>query len=741
MIARVITDLALDRVFDYRIPEECLPVIRAGSRVAVPFGKSFREGFVLELAETSSFGRLKPLIGLAQGGASIPARLMELGKWMADYYCCTREQAVRTLLPGAVRSGKVKPKLQKFCLPGEEAAVRDFIAANGGKKNFAARIEILRTLLESGPASLDELVHFFNFSGSSIATLVKHRLVTVEEREVRRKSAHSVRRIIPEKPLELNEEQQAVLNLAEKMLSGEEERRPILLRGVTNSGKTEVYLQTIAKVLERGQSAIMLVPEISLTPQTVSRFRARFGDRLSILHSGLSDGQRYDEWFRIQRQEVSIAVGARSALFAPFSNLGLVVVDEEHESTYKQSEAPRYSARDVAVMRGKLENALVILGSATPSCESLYNAKTGKYRLAELKHPATNRPRPVVKIIDKRLYGPPEPGRSNFFSPPLIEAVKARVERHEQVILFLNRRGYARVMLCDDCGYEARCPDCSVAYTYSKERQTLECHFCGGAVEAPEICPQCGNPKIRYSGVGTEKVEAAAHAVFGTARIARMDSDVMRSAADYEAVLGRFSRGDIDILIGTQMIAKGLHFPYVTLVGILNADAGLAIPDFRAEERAFQLLTQVAGRAGRGDIPGEVIIQTNMPDNETIQCAAEEDFDGFAEYDMEAREYRHFPPFTHLIAVHFRGADAESVRQFAEGFTARLKPWADGGNIRIQGPEIAPVERIKGKYRFMTQIFGGKLSPLRRALRLMILHETPPPGLEVYADVDAQSLL
>lgn len=739
MIARVITDLALDRVFDYAIPPELAQEIRAGSRVQVPFGHGTRDGFVLELAETSPYENLKSIIALS-GEAHIPEKLVDLGKWLADYYCCSREQAIRALLPGAVRSGRVKAKRRKYCLIGDEAAVQDFIAANGNKKSFAGRIEILQTLLDADAVAMDELVHFFNFSASSLATLIKHGLVTVEEREVRRNHAHAKRSILPGKPLTPTPDQQLALDTVEKMLQNTIERKPILLRGVTNSGKTEVYLQAIAKVLAAGKSVVVLVPEISLTPQTVSRFRARFGDDLSILHSGLSDGERFDEWFRILRGEARIVVGARSALFAPLRDPGLIVVDEEHESSYKQSEAPRYSARDVAVVRGKMENALVILGSATPSGESIYNARTGKYHLIELKSQAKNQEPPLIRIIDQRAYGPPEPGKSTFFSPPLIDAVKQRLERHEQVILFLNRRGYARVMLCDQCGFEARCPDCSVSYTYSKLRQTLECHFCGGTIAAPEICPQCGDPKIRFSGVGTEKVEAAAHAVFGPARIARMDSDTMRSAEDYEDTLGKFKRGDIDILIGTQMIAKGLHFPDVTLVGVINADASLAMPDFRAEERTFQLLTQVAGRAGRGMVRGEVILQTCKPENETILCAAEQDFEGFVEYDMEAREIMKYPPFSHLILVHFRGEDETAVRVFASGFTEELSRVA-GPDVRIQGPGPAPIDRIKGKYRFMTMIFGDKLGVVRRYLRHMVLHGSRPDDVDVYVDVDAQALL
>ena len=373
----------------------------------------------------------------------------------------------------------------------------------------------------------------------------------------------------------------------------------LLLHGVTNSGKTEVYLQAIGEALELGRSAIVLVPEISLTPQTVRRFRARFGDRLSVLHSRLTDRERFDEWTRIREGEVQIAVGARSALFAPFSNLGLIIVDEEHESSYKQSEAPRYSARDVAVMRGKLENAVVILGSATPSAESAYNARTGKFLLARMASQVDNKLAPHIRIVDQRLDGEMQPGKSSFFSSELVEAVFDRLRRGEQSILFLNRRGYARVMICEACGFEAHCPDCSVPYTYSRQRETLSCHLCGGVIPAYVECPQCRSPKIRYAGLGTEKIELVAQSVFRGARIARMDSDTMRGADDYESVLEQFRRGELDILIGTQMIAKGLHFPNVTLVGIINADLGLAMPDFRAPERTFHLIPPVADAQSR----------------------------------------------------------------------------------------------------------------------------------------------
>ena len=737
-VARVIVDLSLDRVFDYLVPPELEAAIRVGTRVTVPFNRSRRDGFVLDLAPASSFPNLKSILGPAANAAHLPPELVRLGEWMAEYYCCTREQAVRTLLPGAVRGNRVKAKLRKFCAIADPVAAAQFLAAHEGKASFAARLEALKVLRDTGETPMDELVGFHRVSPSSLRSLAKAGLIAVEERAVRRDPLAG-RVVVPEPPLAPTPQQREALEVIGKMLRGETASHVLLLHGVTNSGKTEVYLQAIAMTLAAGRSAIMLVPEISLTPQTVRRFRARFGDRLSVLHSRLSDGERFDEWHRIRRGEVDIVVGARSALFAPFENLGLIVVDEEHESSYKQSEAPRYSARDVAVMRGRREHAAVILGSATPSAESCRNALEGRYLKVEMTEQAQAQLRPVIRIIDLGRT-PPQPGRSNFFSPELVEAVHERLERHEQTILFLNRRGFARVMSCEKCGFEARCPNCSVCYTYSRKRQTLTCHLCGESIPAPERCPECGDPGIRYLGIGTEKIEAAAIAAFNEAHVARMDSDSMRSAEDYERTLEAVRRGEIDILIGTQMIAKGLHFPNVTLVGLINADAGLMMDDFRASERGFQLIAQVAGRAGRGDVRGEVLLQTYHPENEVIRFAADLDFAGFSAFDLEARKLLGYPPYTHLIALYFRGADESDVADRAAAVTAQLRELG-GDDTRISGPRPAPIERIRGQYRYLTVIRGNRLGVVRRFLREMVLHPAGPRSVEMVVDVDPQSLM
>ncbi len=741
MIARVISDVALDRRFDYIVPPELAGRLRCGAAVRIPFGNSVREGYVLELAEKCDYPpeKLKPLLGLSADRAPVPEHLIALGEWMAEYYCCSREQAIRTLLPAAVRTGRVRPATTHVYSVADEAAARKFLEDNRDKKNASGRCSLLQILLADGASSREQLQGFAGFSASSLATLVKAKLVAVEEVTVRR----DFRRfeVVPSSPLPPTPEQKLALDAFDAMLDSRKPPRVMLLHGATNSGKTEVYLQMIAKVIDRGQSAIVLVPEISLTPQTVRRFRARFGDRLSVLHSRLTDAERYEEWHKVNSGEVSIVVGARSALFAPFTNLGLIIVDEEHETSYKQSEAPRYIARDVAVMRGKLEAACVVLGSATPSAESLWNARAGRFKLIRMPHQVENRPAPRISVVDLRSFSS-EPGKpgGGLFSPPLVEAVRRRVELDEQCILFLNRRGYSHVLCCDLCGYEARCPECSVNYTYSRRRGTLSCHLCGRVEPAPELCPSCGSPELRRFGAGTEKIEETAAKLFYPARVARMDSDTMRSAADYERTLESFRRGDIRILIGTQMIAKGLHFPNVTLVGVLNPDLGLALPDFRASERVFHLLWQVAGRAGRGDVPGEVIIQTMHPENEVIQFAAALDFDGFSAFDSGFREFLHYPPFGRLIALHFRGEDENAVLDYAEKIMAELKPYLNS-TLRVTDPAPAPIERIKGKYRYLALIRGEALALVRQAVRVLALHRRPPKGVEFYVDVDPQSLL
>ncbi len=741
LFARVIIDLSLDRIFDYRIPGELEKEIRVGSRVRIPFGSATKSGYVLDVAASSNYdGEIRTLLGLEKAG-HLPESLIKLGLWMSDYYCCSREQAVRTLLPGAVRRGIVRAKTLVAYRVAEPRTAKAFIENNRDKKSVAPQIKVLEYLLPlKDPLPVDLLLNRTDATISTIRTLKRKELIVGEEVVVRRNPfGDSV--VFPSVPPELNPAQKKALEQIKMMLAAKDSRHVLLLYGVTNSGKTEVYLQAIAEAVQRGKSAIVLVPEIALTPQTVRRFRARFGDEISVMHSRLTDGERFDEWMRIDRGEVQIVVGARSALFAPLRNLGLIIVDEEHESTYKQSESPRYHARDVAVMRGKFENATVILGSATPSFESFANARSGKYAFAELPQRADGGKKAKISIVDMRIDAPQEgEKKSNLFSKTLIAAIRDRLVAGEQSILFLNRRGFARQMMCENCGYVAMCSECSIAYTYHRQQEILSCHLCGGTISAPSRCPSCGAPEIRYSGSGTEKVEQISAKLFPGARIVRMDSDSMRFAGAHEDTLDRFLRGEIDILIGTQMIAKGLHFPNVTLVGVVNADQGLYIPDFRAAERTFQLLTQVAGRSGRGEIPGEVIIQSFNPYNDVITMALEGDYDSFYEYDMAIRTQLHYPPDGHLMVLHFRSEDPAAARAYSEVCMEQLRPYCHDGII-VTGPEPSPVERIKNHYRYQIIFRGSGLKALRYAIRSLILHTQAPKGVELYADVDAQLLM
>jgi primosomal protein N' (replication factor Y) len=520
--------------------------------------------------------------------------------------------------------------------------------------------------------------------------------------------------------------------------------RTFLLHGVTGSGKTEVYLQAIAHVLERGAGAIVLVPEIALTPQTVERFKARFSSGplktgVAVLHSHLSSGERHDEWHKIRRGRARIVIGARSAVFAPVDPLGLIIVDEEHEHTYKQEEAPRYHARDVAIMRGSMEGAAVVLGSATPSLESYYNCRIGKHTLLELRERVDDQKLPHVRVVDMRQSmrrGQNIP----IFSPQLKEAITQRLERGEQTILFLNRRGYSTALQCPLCGFVAECPNCSLSLTYHRHEQKLRCHLCGHEQAAPSACPneKCRNPGIRYSGLGTQRVEETLGKLFPDARVERMDSDAMKRKEDYRRILGDFRAGKIDILLGTQMIAKGLHFPNVTLVGIIYADLALHLPDFRAGERTFQLLTQVAGRAGRGDIEGEVVVQTFTPFHPAIQFARRHDFVGFYEQELEFREPLKYPPFGRVALLTLKGRNEDKVKFSAEHLRKVLDTL--GGDVTIAGPAPAPLLRAETYYRYQLMLRTRRMSALSQKLAALVQSLALPEDILLTVDIDPVDL-
>ena len=597
--------------------------------------------------------------------------------------------------------------------------------------------QVINTLQQFGPMALTELKERAGCSESPIRTLEKNGRVTIEESTVQR-DPHAGLTLLRTEPLPLMPEQKTAL---QTICSAMDRSTPgtVLLHGVTGSGKTEVYLQAIQHAREHHKGAIVLVPEISLTPQTVDRFRARFGDGVAVLHSSLSEGERHDEWHRIRSGEAHIAIGARSALFAPVENVGLIVVDEEHEPTYKQDESPRYNARDVAVMRGHLENCCVVLGSATPSLESFNNVQTGRYELAEMLQRVDNRSMPLMRIVDMRIEAEKE-GRAHIFSRELVQGIYERLDNREQVILFLNRRGFSSSLQCEQCGYVAECTECSVSMTYHKRANKLLCHICGAEKAVPNCCPDCNDPDFKYAGMGTERIEEVLEKLCPSAKVARMDSDTMRTKDSYRKVLDDFRVGKIDILLGTQMIAKGLDFPNVTLVGVLYADMSLHVPDFRAGERTFQLLTQVAGRAGRGEKAGEVIVQAYTPHHPAIQAARSLDYNGFCAQDLEFRKELAYPPFSHLVLLTFKGANEMEVAGATDRFFERLEPLLPE-SVQHSPPMPAPLARAKGLYRYHIMLRCEHTIKMSKPIRHVWSTFKMPKGVTCTIDIDALSLL
>jgi len=730
-IARVAVDKALDREFDYEIGPELRGRVKPGSRVVVPFGKNRTRGFVIGLADRSEHPRLKQIVSLDGEDPFLNDRMLDLVRWIAAYYCAPLESAIRTALPGAVRREGARFK--------EQLCVSLSGAGDPGETRVTPKQrQVLDYLKDKGPVPLPELSSGLGISPAPVRALRKKGLVSIEPLPIRRQP-RGTRNILPTKPLELMPEQRAAL--ADIMNSMETLSPPvILLYGVTGSGKTEVYLQAIARALEKGMGAIVLVPEISLTPQTLDRFIARFGDRVAVLHSHLSEGERHDEWHRISRGEADIVIGARSAVFAPVRNPGLIVVDEEHEPSYKQEDAPRYSARDVAVMRGRMEKCGVVLGSATPSLESWFNAAaSGKYGISVLPHRADNRTMPLMRVVDMRVETE-RTGHVSVFSRELLDALSLRIERGEQSILFLNRRGFATSLICPKCGYVADCGRCSVSYTYHRESENLRCHVCGACRKVPARCPGCGDPAFRFSGFGTQRVEKIVKKCFPQAVVERMDADATARRGTHDRILGNFRSGKTHILIGTQMIAKGLHFPNVTLVGVVFADLSLHIPDFRAGERTFQLLAQVAGRAGRGDVSGEVIIQTYTPYHVAVQAARRVDFEGFADQEIEFRRELKYPPFAHLICITLRGRSEDKVRFSAASLGKNIKR-ALTGKALVSEPSPAPLARAKGFYRYQIMLRSRSVSSMTGAVRSAMKEVKLPAGIRASVDVDAVNLM
>jgi primosomal protein N' (replication factor Y) (superfamily II helicase) len=753
----------LDQVFTYLMPETLRHRVRTGSRVLAPFGARKLAGVVLRTHSEKPPAPARELLRLLDEEPALDDELLKLGKWIAAYYCAPLGEVLRAMTPlaGDLRRGKIfsltksgrdaarqlhlneagaedpatellrlldvralsasylKQKVEKaaavlralekkgFVEAEDVAAERDplrasaarlraeFIRRPAAEKLPKAERELLSYLeLHPGSHNVAELEPAVPKASTAARALARRDLVKLTLEAVAA-SAFPFRA-----PHLLNRDQQAAFDRIGAALE-EKQFRTFLLEGVTGSGKTEVYLKAIDRTLELGRSALMLVPEIGLTPAVAGQFHHRFGERVAILHSAFHDSERAQEWRRIRSGEARVVVATRSGVFAPVRDLGLIIVDEEHDQSYKQQETPRYHGRDVAIVRARDAGAVVVLGSATPSLESRFNAERGKYERLLLPERVESRPMPVVEVIDTRQEFL-ETRKQATFSRALIDAVTERLDNGEQSMVLLNRRGFSSFMTCRACGERLECPNCSVTLTFHRRDRRMLCHYCNFSSRVPERCPKCDSDHIQFLGLGSERVEDELHGAFPRARIARIDRDTTGGKRDYEAILAKFRAGEFDILVGTQMIAKGHDIPNVTLVGIVSADTGLGLQDFRAAERTFQLLTQAAGRAGRGNTPGIVLMQTINPDHYAIRFAAEQDYEKFYAKELEFRRLMHYPPFSALANVIVRGTREEEALARSAALGRLVNPAPEG--VKILGPAAASLARLKNEYRYQMLI-------------------------------------
>ncbi len=739
----VIPFAGFDRELDYRAPARMAERLRVGSLVRMPIRNRQAMGVVAAVPGTGGLPpeRLKTLGQLVHEEPVLTVELVRLVRWMRDYYAAPVEAILETMIPAAVRRG-MKGKEETCLAAAEPLSESDLEQLRRKAPRQAALCEFLAR--QPGPVKKSLALKRTGAGAASCRALVARGWVREEARRLDREAYRDELaggEIVATAAPELNEEQRAAVGRITGSLEGSA-FRVHLLHGVTGSGKTEVYLGALRQALADGGGAIFLVPEVALAPQTVGRIRGRLekegGVKTVVWHSHLSEGERFEAWTAVVRGEARVVVGARSAVFAPVPDLRLIVVDEEHEPAYKQEEVPRYHGRDVAVYRAWLNRAVCVLGSATPSLESLRNVSAGKYTLDRLPRRIDGRRLPRIHIADMCREASGKGGPRGI-SRLLAEKMTERLEKGEQTILFINRRGFSSSVLCPECGHVRECGSCSITLTYHRSDETVKCHLCGHQEKAPRRCPACGSVKIRWKGAGTQRVEDAARRLLPRARIERIDTDSMSKRNRFREILRDFRLGKIDILVGTQMIAKGLDFPNVTLVGLVDADLSLHIPDFRANERTFQLLVQVSGRAGRGDLAGEVVVQTFTPHAETIHYARREDFEGFIEEEMENRRRFAYPPFRHLIHHLFHGANPEKLAFYAEQWVRRLEE-AIGGDLEIRGPCPAPLEKIRDRYRYQVWYFTHNVSRLVPEIQALRREFPWPDDVVQVLDVDAVNL-
>ena len=730
-VAEIYLDQQLDRPLDYQVPSDLLSQVHPGLRVEVPVRQSIKKGTIALLKEKSD-RLLRPISRLLPEESSLPESLWKLALWMARYYCCSLQRVLRCLTPPSLRK-EIHPRIVKrVTLAISKAEALELCSKLRSKQG--AQANVLETILATTrPLTIGQLIQGHELSRSSIAVLVKKKVPQLEN--VADDLSLDEVDFFFTKPKALNSEQSQCYEKIVKSLESHE-FAVHLIHGVTGSGKTEIYLQAIQRTLDLGKSAILLVPEIALTSQTIERFRARFGLKLAILHHRRSQGERAAAWESLRNGSVNVAIGARSAIFSPARNVGLIIVDEEHDSSYKQSEEmPTYHARDVAVMRAKIEKAVVILGSATPALESYHNAKTGKYQLSMLNQRATAALLPKVRIIDMKT-AMDKSGGFTHFSEELLGAIRERCEKGEQTLLLLNRRGFRSMQLCAKCRHIIKCPHCDLSLTFHAQANELRCHLCNYLVLPTHECPSChSQTSMEFRGFGTEHVERSLHAIFPEIRTLRMDRDTTQRKDSHEEIFKQFRAHKADVLIGTQMIAKGFHFPSATLVGVLNADASLQIPDYRASESVFQLLTQVAGRSGRAELPGEVILQTFLPDHPLLHLAAAQNYLAFYEREIEERQLFTFPPFCRLIKLVFSGPDETAVRHTAERFHQELLEIAPS-DAQFLPPLPSGHPKMKDLYRFQFLVKTNQVLSLSEKIAMLRAAFSFPRKTFLLIDID-----
>ncbi|GIO26100.1 primosomal protein N' [Ornithinibacillus bavariensis] len=781
-IAKVIVDVqakAINQTFDYLIPEKFRDILSEGMRVIVPFGPRKITGFVVGKKEESEFEQLKEIIDVLDINPVLTEELLELGKWVAEDTLTLYITAYQAMLPQVLKAQYKKELIRntdeelahelEFLFAGRDViryeefvqstvpytTLRNAIQDGAISINYLVKSKVTKKvitfiepnkeahLLEEAfmdlspsakkqrhvlsfflefpePVEQQKLYNLTNTNRAVIKALVDKGILREYKKEVYR-NPYDDTSFEKTLPLPLTKQQEMALHpIIEKIHNHKHD--VFLVHGVTGSGKTEIYLQAIQEVIKQGKEAIVLVPEISLTPQMVKRFKGRFGSDVAVMHSALSNGEKYDEWRKIHAKEVKVVVGARSAIFAPFENLGIIIIDEEHETTYKQEDQPRYHARDVAIKRGQYHECPVVLGSATPTLESYARAKKGVYQLATLDKRTNNQALPKVEIVDMR--NELHEGNRSMFSIALKREMESGIERGEQIVLLLNRRGYSTFVMCRDCGHVKRCPHCDIALTYHKNSNQLKCHYCGYEERMPHLCPECNSESIRYFGTGTQRVEEALNQLMPHARVIRMDVDTTRKKGAHEKLLKRFANKEADILLGTQMIAKGLDFANVTLVGVLTSDSMLHLPDFRSSEKTFQLLTQVSGRAGRHELSGKVIVQSYTPDHYSIQLASEYDFEKFFLYEMQIRKKFRYPPYVYLALITVSHQNHVKAVQITSRI-AQLLLKVVGKDTIVLGPTPSPIARMKDRYRYQCMIKYKNEPELRSTIKKV---------MDLYAD-------